>query len=89
MKLKIKVGDEVLVTTGKDKGRKGVVLALNTSKRKIRVKDVAVLTHFDKKEGIKKYEGFIDYSNVKLVKATEKKYTRRKTTEKKKSLLSK
>ena len=73
MKAKIKVGDEVQVITGSDKGRKGVVLELLSLKQKIRVKEVRVQTRFDKKEGIQKKEGFIDYSNVKLVKSAERK----------------
>ena len=69
MKLKIKVGDEVQVIAGSDKGRKGSVLDIQPIKQKIRVKDVHVQTLFDKKEGIQKREGFIDYSNVKLIKS--------------------
>ena len=69
MKSKIKIGDEVQVIAGSDKGRKGSVLELSLAKRKIRVKGVRVQTHFDKKEGIQKREGFIDYSNVKLIKS--------------------
>ena len=78
MKPKIKVGDEVLVTVGSDRGRKGVVLDLDTHKLKLRVKDVRVQTLFDKKEGIKKKEGFIDYSNVKLVKKADVKKNKSK-----------
>lgn len=73
MKLRIKVGDEVQVIAGSDKGRKGVVLELLPMKQKIRIKEVRVQTCFDKKEGILKKEGFIDYSNVKLVKSAERK----------------
>ena len=73
MKPKIRVGDEVLVIAGKDKGRKGVVLDFDINKLKIRVKDVLIQTLFDKKEGMGKKEGFIDYSNVKFVKKAEAK----------------
>lgn len=73
MKAKISVGDEVQVISGSDKGRKGVVLDLDLGKFKIRVKDVRVQTCFDKKEGMQKREGFIDYSNVKLVKKASSK----------------
>ncbi len=69
MRLKIKVGDEVQVITGSDKGRKGSVLEVQPLKRKIRVKGARVQTLFDKKEGILKREGFIDRSNVKLIKS--------------------
>ena len=68
MKPRIRVGDEVKVIAGKEKGRTGLVLDFNIDKLKIRVKDVRVQTLFDKKDGMKKKEGFIDYSNVKLVK---------------------
>ena len=71
MKLKIKVGDEVQVITGGDKGKKGSVLEILPLKQKIRVKDVRVQTNFDKEKGIQKIEGLIDYSNVKLIKAGE------------------
>ena len=73
MKAKIKIGDEVQVITGSNKGLKGKVLEVLPLKSKIRVKDVRVQTCFDKKEGIQKKEGFIDYSNVKLVKKAERK----------------
>ena len=71
MKRKLKVGDEVLVITGSDRGRQGAVLGFDSSQRKVRVKNVRMQTHFDKKEGIQKREGLIDRSNVKLVKKEE------------------
>ena len=67
MKLKIKVGDVVQVLSGSDKGKKGAVLEVQAHKMKIRIKDVCVQTCFDKKKGIYKREGFIDYSNVKRI----------------------
>lgn len=72
MKLKIKKGATVQVITGSDKGKSGKVLEIKTEPLKIKVQGVKVQTHFDKKEGILKKEGFIDYSNVKLVAASEK-----------------
>lgn len=69
MKLKIKKGDTVEVIAGSDKGKKGTVLSINTNRLKISVSGVRVQTHFDKKEGKFEREGFIDYSNVKLVSA--------------------
>jgi large subunit ribosomal protein L24 len=77
MKLKIKKGDVVQVIAGSAKGRKGEVLQLNRGKLKVRVAGVREQTHFDKKEGIRKSEGFIDFSNIKLVesKAREAKKT--------------
>ena len=51
MRLKIKVGDEVQVIAGSDKGRKGAVLEVLPLKHKIRVKEVRVQTCFDKEKG--------------------------------------
>jgi large subunit ribosomal protein L24 len=66
-KLKIRKGATVEVITGQDKGKKGTVLEVNSTALKIKVQGVKVMTHFDKKDGLKKLEGFIDYSNVKLL----------------------
>ena len=67
MKLGIKAGDEVAVIAGSDKGKKGSVLEVQARKMKIRIKDICLQTCFDKEKGIYKREGFIDYSNVKLI----------------------
>lgn len=84
MKLKIKKGATVQVITGSDKGKKGSVLAVDAANMKIQVQGVKVQTHYDKKEGLLKKEGFIDYSNVKLVEAASKeKKTSKKATKSK------
>ncbi len=46
---------------------------------KIKIQGVKVQTHYDKKDGLLKKEGFIDYSNVKLVESAvkEKKATKK------------
>jgi large subunit ribosomal protein L24 len=82
MKLKIRKGDTVQVVAGSDKGKKGKVIAIDSTKMKIKVEGAKVMTHFDKKEGQKKEEGFFDYSNVKLVEkaAGEKKKAAKKKT---------
>lgn len=67
MKLKIKKGALVEVITGSDKGKRGSVLEVNAKAMKIKIQGVRVQTKHDKKEGIQKREGFIHYSNVKLV----------------------
>lgn len=67
MKLKIKKGAVVEVTAGSDKGKRGSVLEINPNNLKIKVQGVRVQTHYDRKEGLLKKEGYIDYSNVKLV----------------------
>jgi large subunit ribosomal protein L24 len=89
-KLKIRKGDKVQVIAGQDKGKKGSVLAVNPTAMKIKIEGVKVQTHYDKKDGLLKKEGFIDYSNVKLVEkvvakaAKEKKATVKKTAAKSK-----
>ncbi len=72
IKLKIKKGATVQVIAGQDKGKKGTVLSVNVKAMKIQVQGVKVQTHFDKKDGLLKKEGFIDYSNVKLLDAPSK-----------------
>lgn len=66
-KLKIKKGDSVKVIAGADKGKTGEVLSIDPVKMKVMVHGVKVMTHYDKKEGLLKKEGFLDYSNVKLL----------------------
>lgn len=68
MKLKIKKGQKVKVICGSDLGKTGDVLNINAAKLKIKVSGVAMKTHFDKKEGLFKSEGYIDYSNVTPIK---------------------
>ena len=72
MKLKIKVGDTVKVVAGAEKGKSGSALHIDTKKLKIKVQGVRIQTKHDKKDGLKKAEGFIDYSNVKLLSPKEK-----------------
>ncbi|MEZ0392797.1 MAG: KOW motif-containing protein [Pseudobdellovibrionaceae bacterium] len=85
-KLKIRKGATVQVLTGQDKGKKGKVLAVDSTKMKVKVEGVKVMTHFDKKDGLKKLEGFVDYSNVKLLEsatpAGKKKTAKKKTASK-------
>jgi len=86
MKLKIKKGDTVQVIAGSDKGKKGSVLEVKPNTLKIKVKGVRVQTHYDKKDGLLKKEGFMDYSNVKLVeKSVKEKKTAKKSSAKAKA----
>ena len=72
MKLKIKKGDTALVIAGSEKGRKSKVLQVDKQKLKVRLQGVRVQTHFDKKEGIQKKEGWMDYSNIKVTEVATK-----------------
>ncbi len=74
MKSRIKKGDLVYVLTGKDRGKKGIVIAILPKKDKVIVKDVALVTRHVKARkqgetsGIKREERFIHISNVMPVK---------------------
>jgi large subunit ribosomal protein L24 len=85
MKLKIKKGATVEVTAGADKGKRGSVLEINPGKLLVRVQGVRMQTHFDKKDGLKTLEGYLDYSNVKLVEqvAAAKKTAKKKVSARK------
>lgn len=85
MKLKIRKGAKVEVITGADKGRQGTVLAVDTEKMRVRVEGVKVQTRHSKQDGLVKSEGYIHYSNVKLVEAAAKKKSGGKKTAKEKS----
>lgn len=82
MKLNVKKGDNVIVLTGKDKGKKGRVIAADPDSGKVRVEDVNVTSKHKKARsaqdqgGIVKQEGVIDVSNVQIVCATCGKQTR-------------
>jgi large subunit ribosomal protein L24 len=88
MKLQIRKGDTVQVIAGAEKGKKGPVVEVKPGSLKIKIQGVKIQTHFDKKDGLLKKEGFIDYSNVKLVEksaqATKAKKAAKKTSAKSK-----
>ncbi len=73
MKLKIKKGDIVQVSTGVDKGKTGRVMLVYPKKMKILVEGVNIQkkhtrpTQADPKGGIKSKEMPIDYSNVMML----------------------
>ena len=75
MKVSVKLGDTVLVNSGKDSGKKGKVLAINKTKKGVRVvvEGVNNITKAKKartaqeKSELVKVEGSIDVSNVNVV----------------------
>jgi len=74
---RIKKNDTVVILTGKDKGKRGAVIAILPKKGKVKVKGVAIVTKHSKarRQGetpsIKKLESYIDISNVMPVCAKE------------------
>lgn len=87
MKLKIKKGATVQVITGDDKGKTGAVLDVDPFDMKVKVQGVRIQTKRDKRENtLYKEEGYLHYSNVKLVSAAgggKKKKKKKKTASKK------
>ena len=75
MKVSVKVGDTVLVNSGKDSGKKGKVLAVKKNKDSVRVivEGVNIITKAKKartaqeKSELVKTEGTIDISNVNVI----------------------
>jgi large subunit ribosomal protein L24 len=70
MVARIKKNDNVIVISGKDKGKKGLVIDLSPKNGQVLVKGIAVATRHMKARkqgemsGIRKEESFIDLSNV-------------------------
>ncbi len=70
--MRIKVGDEVIVISGKESGKKGVVIKVNTSKEIVWVKDVNMMVKHVKKTSEQsgkrlEVEAPLAVSNVMLV----------------------
>lgn len=67
---KLKTGDKVVVTTGKDKGKEGKILVVDRKKNRVIVEGVNMVSKHQKPSqmnqqgGIIKKENFIDASNV-------------------------
>ena len=68
--MKIKMGNQVKIITGKDKGKTGEVIEINRKLNMIKVKAINLIKKHQKptkenKGGIISKESFIHYSNVK------------------------
>lgn len=80
--MRIKLNDQVIVTTGKYKGRVGKVLKVDREKNRVIVEGVNVQTRHKKPRGpqnpggLVKTEGMIHASNVMLYDAKNKKPSR-------------
>ncbi len=78
----MKNGQQVQILCGKDKGKKGEIIAILRSKNKVKIKGINLIkkhekTTKEKKGGIISKENFIHISNIKILnlenKKTEKK----------------
>lgn len=81
-KLFIRKNDMVAVTTGKDKGKQGKVLKVDTKNMKLTIEGVNIVkrhvkpTQTNPQGGIVSKEAPVAYSNVLLIHPTTKKPTR-------------
>ena len=74
IRLKIKKGDQVMVISGRDKGKRGRVIEVLTKKGKVMVEGVNILKHHERPNrqkgvagGIIEREAPINVSNVMLL----------------------
>jgi len=68
--MKIKMGNQVKIITGKDKGKTGEVIEINRKSNLVKVKAINLIKKHQKptkenKGGIISKESFIHYSNIK------------------------
>lgn len=70
--MKLKLNDHVIVTTGKDKGKKGNIMKIDSAKNTVVIDKVNIRTRHMKKTQsapgqIVKYEAPISASNVQII----------------------
>ena len=71
-KFKLRKGDEVIVLSGKDKGKTGEILEINRSSKRVKVKSINMIKKHlkptkENKGGIITKENFIHMSNIKNI----------------------
>ena len=81
MSKKIKKGDNVIVISGKDKGKSGEVYVIDRQKNKLKVRGVNIVKKHrkptqDQPGGIEQIETFINMSNVSNIDPKNNKATR-------------
>ena len=81
LKIKIKKGDNVIVLTGKDKGKTGEVYEILKEEKKIKVRGINMIKKHNKPTqntpgGIEQVEAFIHISNVSNIDPKDNKPTR-------------
>tara|TARA_Y100001936_G_C15939693_1_gene594053 strand:- start:800 stop:1042 length:243 start_codon:yes stop_codon:yes gene_type:complete len=80
--MKIKKGNQVKITTGKDKGKTGEVIEISRRLNKVKIKAINLVKKHQKptkenKGGIISKESFIHYSNVKNLETKKKESTKK------------
>ena len=83
MAIKIRKGDNVVVLSGKDKGKTGEILEINRKQAKVKIKSVNMIKRHlkptkENKGGIISKESFVHQSNVKNIDIKKKEKTKTK-----------
>ena len=81
MSKKIKKGDNIIVITGKDKGKTGEVFIIDRKNLKAKVRGINIVKKHrkpsqDQPGGIEQIETFINISNISLIDPTDNKPSR-------------
>ena len=81
MSKKIKKGDNIIVITGKDKGKTGEVFLIDRKNLKAKVRGINIVKKHrkpsqDQPGGIEQIETFINISNIALIDPTDNKPSR-------------
>ncbi len=81
MRKKIKKGDNIIVITGKDKGKTGEVFMIDRKNLKAKVRGINIVKKHrkpsqDQPGGIEQIETFINISNIALIDPTDNKPSR-------------
>ena len=81
MSKKIKKGDNVIVITGKDKGKTGEVFIIDRKNLKVKVRGINIVKKHrkpsqDQPGGIEQIETFINISNIALIDPSDNKPSR-------------
>ena len=81
MSKKIKNGDNIIVITGKDKGKTGEVFMIDRKNLKVKVRGINIVKKHrkpsqDQPGGIEQIETFINISNIALIDPTDNKPSR-------------
>ena len=81
MSKKIKIGDNVIIRTGKDKGKTGEIFEIDRKNLKVKVRGINIVKKHrkptqDQPGGIEQIETFLNISNVGIIDPKDKKVTR-------------
>ena len=76
--MQIKIGNQVKIITGKDKGKTGEIIEINRKLNSVKVKAINIVKKHlkptkENKVGIISKESFIHYSNIKNVETKKEK----------------